>query len=317
MKTGKPSTTAEYMALFRAMETARPRATRLFEDQYAQRFLRPEWQLLVTAMRLPVVRDWITAWVDTRSHGAMSSGIARTRFIDDALKSALPDGIDQVVILGAGFDCRAHRIPGMDQVLVFEVDHPDTFTRRAACLRTTLPHRSQHTRSVPTDFDQGRLIEEMAGAGYDPARRTFFIWEGVTSYLTESAVDATLCWFGTAMAGSRAVFTYIHRQVIDHPDTFEGATELVRILENTGEPWKFGFRPEELPVYLAERGLELIEDLGAPEYGARYREQESTQSGRYEFHRIAIARVRGRECPKTGPASPSGVSPAPRGDMNV
>jgi methyltransferase (TIGR00027 family) len=297
MKTGQASTTAEYMALFRAMETARPRATRLFEDPFAQRFLRPEWQLLVTAMRIPVVRDWITAWVDSRSHGAMSSGIARTRFIDDALKTALPEGIDQVVILGAGFDCRAHRIPGMDQVTVFEVDHPDTFLRRAACLRTMLASTTPHTRTVPTDFDEGHLVEAMEGAGYDPSRRTFFIWEGVTSYLTAAAVDTTLRWFATATIGSRAVFTYLHRQVIDDPQAFEGAEHLVRMVAEAGEPWKFGFCPEELPGYLAERGLELLEDLGAAEYGARYRDKEPSQPDRYEFHRIAIARV-------CGPAAP-------------
>ena len=86
---------------------------------------------------------------------------------------------------------------------------------------------------------QGR----MSAAGYDPRRRTLFIWEGVTNYLTEDAVDGTLRWCAGAAAGSTVVFTYVHRQVLDAPQAFYGTEKLFTTLSAAGERWTFGLDP--------------------------------------------------------------------------
>ena len=75
----------------------------------------------------------------------------------------------------------------------------------------------------------------MNSAGYDPSLRTLFIWEGVTNYLSEAAVDVTLCWCAKAAVGSTLVFTYVHRQVLDSPEDFEGTGELLATLRAAGE----------------------------------------------------------------------------------
>src|SRR5215472_5637038 len=120
------SRTAEFMALFRALESTSPAEQRLFTDAFAQRFLRPSLRLLVWVARLRPLGVLAKLLLDWRWPGARTSGIARTRFIDDALLSALHEGFEQVVILGAGFDARAYRLPDMEKIRVFEVDHPDT-----------------------------------------------------------------------------------------------------------------------------------------------------------------------------------------------
>jgi methyltransferase (TIGR00027 family) len=73
----------------------------------------------------------IPAYTDDSSQGAIEFIIALERYIDDFLKACLKEGLDQVVILGAGFDTRAYRIPGIEKTHVFEVDHPVTKDRRA------------------------------------------------------------------------------------------------------------------------------------------------------------------------------------------
>jgi methyltransferase (TIGR00027 family) len=231
--------------------------------------------------------------VDARTPGARTSGIARTRYIDDALRAALDDGVEQVVVLGAGFDCRAHRTPGIDRVRVFEVDHPDTQAAKRRCLSPVLTSGPNPVIYVATDFNQRRLEGAMADADYDRARRTFFIWEGVTNYLDARAVDTAFDWFATAAPDSRVVFTYVHRLMLDDPAAFRDGEQLLRNLRQIGEPWTFGFDPSELPGNLQARGLELVEDLGATEYRARYWPLEGGRMVGYEFYRVATARVQG------------------------
>src|SRR5262249_7844347 len=158
---------------------------------------------------------------------------------------------DQIVILGAGFDCRAYRIPGLEQTHVFEVDHPDTQAAKRRCLERMLGPSPAHVTFVAIDFNRQRLAEVLPAAGFEAHRRTFFIWEGVTNYLTEPAVDETLRFIRFTASGSQVLFTYVHRNVLDHAANFKGTGPLNRTLQRLGEQWTFGFDPAELPSYLA------------------------------------------------------------------
>ena len=126
------------MALFRALESFRPPGLRLFEDRFAYEFLSPSLRIVAHLSRAPFFRGLVPWLIDQRWPGARASGIARTRFIDDTLTKALQDGIEQVVILGAGFDCRAYRIPGIELVRVYEVDHPGTLAAKRRHLQLML-----------------------------------------------------------------------------------------------------------------------------------------------------------------------------------
>ena len=91
------------------------------------------------------------------------------------------------------------------------------------------------------------------------------------------------------------IFTYVRRRVLDEPEAFAGGGRLLRALRRTGEPWTFGFDPADVPGYLAERGMELLEDLGAADYRERYWPGPRSAGGMrgYEFYRVASAKVRG------------------------
>jgi methyltransferase (TIGR00027 family) len=149
----------------------------------------------------------------------------------------------------------------------------------------------RHVRFVPLDFNSEALQGTMSAAGYDSRRRTLFIWEGVTNYLTEEAVDGTLRWCAGAAAGSTLVFTYVHRQVLDAPQTFHGTAKLFTTLRAAGETWTFGLDPARLSNFLVERGLVLSEDVGASDYRALHFGAAATGMRGYEFYRIAVARV--------------------------
>jgi methyltransferase (TIGR00027 family) len=293
MREGQASRTAQYMALFRALESSRPERERLFDDPLARTFL--SWPLSAVAglAAVPGLGRTLPWIIDRRVPGARSSGVARTRFIDDAIRAGLGEHALQIVILGAGFDCRAYRLPGLRSVTVFEVDHPDTLAIKRAILERAAVATS-HVRFVPTDFNQRALPPAMAAAGYRESARTFFLWEGVTNYLSAEAVDATLRWCARAASGSLLLFTYVHRDVLSRPAAFAGTEQLFASLAKFGEKWTFGIDPSELRGYLAQRGLSLESDLGAAEYRERCFGAAARAMRGYEFYRIALARVAAR-----------------------
>lgn len=278
------SRTAQYVAMYRAFETYERRRRPLFRDTYAQEFLSPRMALLLYAARTPL-RGLVERYIDRRAPGARTSVIARTAYIDDAVRGAVAAGVDQVVILGAGFDCRAHRMPELRGAAVFEVDQADTQAQKRAKLAD-----DGSVRYVAVDFLRDDVGAVLQAAGWDPRRRSVFVWEGVTAYLTEPAVTSVLRWVATTAAGSSVVFTYLHGGVFDGSEQFDGSERIMANVRRLGEPWTFGLRPEAVGDFVARSGLRLREDLGADEYRRRY--LEGIPRG-YAFYRIAIAEVEG------------------------
>jgi methyltransferase (TIGR00027 family) len=194
----RSSRTAELMAVQRALESARPRSSRLFRDAFARHFVSRRWRLVVGARRVGAVRRAVEVLYDrVAGPGPRASAVARTRLIDDLVTDAR-SWIGQLVILGAGFDARAYRLPGLAEVTVFEVDRPVTQQAKREVLGRVLAGivagdpLAWHVRFVPVDFERDDLARALRAAGYRDGARSLFVWEGVTSYLTPAAVDQTL-----------------------------------------------------------------------------------------------------------------------------
>jgi methyltransferase (TIGR00027 family) len=147
-----------------------------------------------------------------------------------------------------------------------------------------------HVTFVPVDFNRQNLDGAMREAGFRAGARTFILWEGVTQYMTAEAVDATLRWVsGTAAAGSRIVFTYIHKGILDGSFVTENAQRILSDQERLGEPWLLGLDPAEVGQYLAQRGLELIEQVGASDYQVRFLKPQGRTLDVFEGELAVIA----------------------------
>ena len=135
----RPSRTARLMAVQRGLESARPAQTRLFQDPLAERFVSPAWRVALRSARFVIVRRAIEAIYDlVGGPGPRASAIARTKLIDDLIREASPS-IDQLVILGAGYDTRAHRLDCLADRAVYEVDHPNTQADKRTVLARAKP----------------------------------------------------------------------------------------------------------------------------------------------------------------------------------
>ena len=279
------SRTAQYVALYRALETVERRRLPLFQDPYATRFLSPALARMVRAARHPTLHSLITRYADHRAPGARTSAIGRTRIIDDVVRAA---GTGQLVILGAGFDCRAHRLAELASTAVFEVDRAETQAQKRDRLRDA-PGTRDDIHYVPVDFLHDDVAEHLTAAGWNPALPTCYIWEGVTNYLTADAVSQMLAWIGSTAPGSTLIFTYIHNGLLDGTVTFPGGTTMIATVRTLNEPWTFGLHPHEVAPLLKRHHLTLREDLGANDY--RTRTGIPDLAG-YAFYRLAIAEVR-------------------------
>jgi methyltransferase (TIGR00027 family) len=291
MREGRASRTAEHNALFRALESSRPAARRLFEDPLARRFLGRPYALAAWLGAVPGVGRFVPWLIDRRWPGVRSAVVARTRLIDEEIEGALAEGAGQFVLLGAGFDSRAYRLSGLHGVRVFEVDHPDTQAAKRRVLERVLAAPPTHVRFVAVDFAKDDLGTAMAAAGYRESARTLVLWEGCTNYLTEAAVDATLRWCARAAPGSLVLFTYVHRDVLTNPGAYAGSRHLHATLAKAGERFTFGIDPARLPAFLAARGLVLLRDTGAAEFRERYLGPAARRIRGHEFYRVALARV--------------------------
>ncbi len=257
MKADAPSRTAEWVAAARNLGMLLPDELRIAEDPYGAAFTssRVPKLLAITpgARRLVMMRGFGT-WVTYMQ--------VRTRVLDDHVRQfvARTKGRGQVVILGAGYDCRALRLPELAGVAVFEVDHPSTQRHKREVLDKL--GASSPARYVTWDFEHrpmAQLPDALADAGLDRTRPTITIWEGVTMYLTEPAIDASIrairAWSGR---GSALAMTYVAKA---RGSKTTLASRLVRMtVRRAGEPFRWAWEPDALGPYLRARGFTIEQD---------------------------------------------------------
>jgi len=220
----EPSRTAEYMALFRAVETAEPPDRRLFEDPYAIPLLSGTLKVLAEIARISVVGKLVPAFLDFGWPHTRSSGVVRTRLIDDLVREAIHAGAQQLVLLGAGFDSRAYRLEETRDIRTFEVDHPATQRAKRERLKPRLQQPAVNVHFVEVDFEKDNLEFKLKEAGFDEKTPAVVLWEGVVSYLSEPAVDANLVVLARLLAPhSRLILTYVHKGALDGSQKFQDA----------------------------------------------------------------------------------------------
>ncbi|WP_441247185.1 class I SAM-dependent methyltransferase [Kitasatospora sp. McL0602] len=259
MQTGQPSRTAWAVARHRAVHQL-VEAGRVFTDPLAVRLLGVDpAELAEEAGQQPERRPMRLFLA------------ARSRFAEDCLAAAYADGTRQLVVLGAGLDTFAYRNPHAEGGLrVFEVDHPasqEWKRRRLAEAGIVAPGSLTY---VPVDFETATLAEELAAAGFDRDRPSFFSWLGVVPYLSRDAVLATLRFVGALPGGARIVLDYGDPPENLPPERRADHEARALRVAALGEPWLTYFAPEELAAELAALGLTVLNDLGPDGVATRY-----------------------------------------------
>ena len=112
----------------------------------------------------------------------------RTAFIDEFFLGAADAGVRQVVILAAGLDARAWRLPWPDGTVVYELDQPKVLDFKSKTLREHGAQPSAQLVNVPIDLRQD-WPKALREAGFDASRPTAWSAEGLVRYLSSEAQD--------------------------------------------------------------------------------------------------------------------------------
>jgi len=271
------------VAAGRALGAREPDESIRNPDYLAERLLGPEERAMIAEQA--VVQALELDFAEARKNiEALSSAIMmiiRTRFIEERLEQAIREGVSQLVILGAGFDTRAYRLTELLKASrVFEVDQPSTQEHKKRRVREAGIEVPSNLTYVTVDFRHDKLGDVLAAAGYDSGKKTFFIWEGVTMYLPEAAVEETLRWVAAQAPGSTIIFDFVGAMIVkfmatadlsSFPEAAQKAFERLRKL-TAGEPWIFGLPDASEREFLGKLGLELrgLLPIGGPESMKRY-----------------------------------------------
>ncbi|GAP12995.1 methyltransferase [Longilinea arvoryzae] len=264
MRKNQTSVTAMGIAIARAVESSKPAPARICYDPYARQFV-PAWMYHVLGFFIR------SGYAELRGPGVNGFLAARERYIDDVLSGFIAAGIQQLVILGAGFDSRAYRFDLSGRVKTFEVDHPATQADKLEKVRRIFGSVPAHVTYVAVDFNTQSLADRLLSAGFDPARTSLFIWQGVSMYLTPAAVDATLDFVVRNSApGSAIVFDYLYREALEEAGRQREVGNMRRYRFMTGEGLTFGIPKGTGEAFLLARGFRAARDVNAADLKAAY-----------------------------------------------
>ena len=260
MKKSQVSTTAQGIAFARALETSKPDEVRVCNDPYARQFIQPALYWLFRLFAGRAARS---------SPGVLEFLAVRCRYIDDLLQNCLDEGVQQVVILGAGLDSRAYRFEALKQGrCIFEVDQPATQQAKLERLRRLFGTLPAQVTFVPVDFNTESL-DKLLNSGYDPRLTSLFIWEGVVCYLQAEAVDETLAFIRrNSGPGSKVVFDYLYASALQADRQRGEVARMRRSARFTGEKLVFGIEEGSIVEFLTARGFHLDQERNPPGPGA-------------------------------------------------
>lgn len=295
VRPGEVSFIAEINAAQRAVAAMHPDETLRNPDYLAEKFVSDDcWHYYHYS------RDYDTSmkFIETFRIGGYYYVNARTKHIDKLLLESSDSGLEQVVVLGAGFDSRAYRFgKSLPKVRFFELDLLPTSTRKQEMVKKIIGKIPDNVTFVPIDFNTQNLAGTLDKAGYDSTKVTCFIWECVTMFITEDALDRTLRFIaGHSAPGSTVVFDYIPKQILKGEiKGYPGVRRLAFRLSLAGEPLVSGL-PEGVAAaeaYINDRGLEVLSNIGHKELTRRYLiGSDGKPDGQpSKYYRITHARV--------------------------
>ena len=181
---------------------------------------------------------WYPTIVKEGEEGLANLVTNRTVYIDSIINRAKSD-VEQFVILGAGLDTRAYGNLHHSNLKFFELDQATTQQHKRKYLQKAGLDASQVT-FVEVDFMRDDWFSSLESDGYDPNKRTIFLWEGVTLYLSESSVRNTLHTIRANAKDGSIVIMDIYSQSFVSGEYSRAMKESFPTLDITDEQLSFG-----------------------------------------------------------------------------
>lgn len=289
----RASRTAMMAAIYRFLASKEEHPNFQGPDNLAKLFLPPKAKFFLS---FSLIRRYIRQKLHKRVPGSYEYITARTKYLDKLFKQALEENIPQIIFLGAGYDTRAIRFKdSIQQTRMFELDVPTTQQHKQKLLQKHNISIPLQVSFVPINFSKESLNKVLSKVGYDSTQKSFFIWEGVTMYLPEEAIQETLAFIKNHSGrGSTVVFDYFDKYFVEGKCDSYGAKELLESVSKTGEPYQFGIEDGKIDSFLSENGFEILSHYTPNEFETTYLSGDNGESfGKmYGFAYQAYARAK-------------------------
>ena len=272
--TGAKDGTAQGVAKQRLIETLSKSDERIINDPYADRFV-------IGASIIKLMGHKLNVWLAQRfAPGFHEHLVSRTRLIDDLIKKSAASGAEQYVLLGAGYDSRAHRLELPSSLRIFEVDQAEVQARKRSKLPKELPN-SENVTYVTVDFTNQSLTKKLMDAGFDQSKSTVFTLEGVSQYVTKEAVSSTIKGMATLTQKASSIFfiSYVNELLNKNPEVcfgkgYPNAAKRAKLITNlaakAGEPWISFYGAEEIESVLSQNGYSIKENVTMKDLNSQY-----------------------------------------------
>ena len=266
--------TAQGVAKQRLIETIAGPDKRVINDPYADSFVTGSGFIKLMGHKL-------NAWLSEKlAPGFHEHLIARTKFIDELIEKSAINGIEQYVILGAGYDSRAHRLELPSSLKIFEVDQPEVSDNKLAKLPKELPN-SENVTYVNIDFSYQSLTDQLIGAGFDQEKSTIFTLEGVSQYITKEAVSSTIKELASLTRDTNSIFfmSYVDELLDKNPEACFGegypnpakkASLIKGLSAKVGEPWISFYSCAEIEDLLSQNSYSIQENVTLEDLNSLY-----------------------------------------------
>ena len=266
--------TAQGVAKQRLIESLAKPDKRIIYDPYAKNFVLGANIIKLMGHRLSV---WLGNKIIPGMHEHL---ISRTRYIDDLIEKSTFANIEQYVILGAGYDSRAHRLKLPSKLKIFEVDQSEVQELKRLRLPDNMANRESITY-VDIDFNHQSLKEQLINVGFDQNKSTIFTLEGVSQYISREALDATLKEVAdlNPNSNSKIFISYVNKLLKEDSKACFGKgyskpEKAVSFITNSaakmGEPWISFYSAEEIESILSQNNFTLIENKTLADLNSKY-----------------------------------------------
>ena len=266
--------TAQGVAKQRLIETIAGADKRVINDPYADSFVIGSGFIKLMGHKL---NTWLSEKLAPGFHEHL---ISRTKFIDELIEKSAVNGTEQYVILGAGYDSRAHRLELPSSLKIFEVDQPEVSDNKLAKLPKELPN-SDNVTYVNIDFSYQSLTEQLIVAGFDQKKSAIFTLEGVSQYITKEAVSSTIKELASLTKDTHSIFfmSYVDELLDKNPEACFGegypnpakkASLIKGLSAKVGEPWISFYNGAEIEDLLSQNGYSIEENVTLEDLNSLY-----------------------------------------------
>lgn len=262
MLSGAPSQTSVIVAVDRALHQAVDDKPLILDDPIAP---------LIVDREGKAYAEGFASSDQPGDKGRRTIAAVRARYAEDCLCDATAHGVRQYMVLGAGMDTFAYRQPPWATALrVYEVDHPASQALKMAHLEAGGIAPPANLVFVPVDFETQSLREGLRPSGFDFSVQTFCSWLGVTFYLTDEAINATLATLARLPLGSEVVLQFVLPTDALPAALVERRRSLLARFAAVGEPWISFYRPEEMIAKVKGLGFSEAIHFSPEEANKRY-----------------------------------------------